>query len=79
MGWILYLNDQAETAEVAYRRALDAFPTNSEAAYFYAILLVNAQRGDEAAPLLDRVAESPNVPQDVLDNVEELLDQIGTS
>lgn len=79
MGWILYLNDQAETAEVAYRRALNAFPTNSEASYFYAILLVNAQRGDEAAPLLARVAESPNVPQDVIDNVEKLLDQIGAS
>ncbi len=79
MGWILYVNDEPETAEVAYQRALDAFPANNEAAYFYAILLVNAERGSEAVPLLTQVAESPNVPQGVLEDVQQLLDQIGSS
>lgn len=79
MGWILYVNDEAETAEVAYQRALEAFPTNSEAAYFYAILLVDSGRNAEAGPLLAQVAESPNLPQSVLENVQQLLAQIGSS
>ena len=79
MGWILFVNNEAETAEVAYQRALEALPTNSEAAYFYAILLVDAERGAEAGPLLAQVAESPTLPPDVLEHVQQLLDQIGSS
>lgn len=79
LGWILYANGEIATAEVAYQRALEAYPTNSEAAYFYAILLVSESRGPEATSLLDQVEGDPNTPQAILDNVSLMREQIGGS
>jgi cytochrome c-type biogenesis protein CcmH/NrfF len=77
LGWILYANGEVSTAEVAYQRALEAFSNNTEAAYFYAILLVSSDRGAEASPFIDQVQVDPNTPQDVIENLSLMREQIG--
>lgn len=74
IGWILFANGEASAAEVAYLQALDALATNGEARWFYAILLVEEDRGAEAVPLLESLLADDSVPPEVGDEIERLLE-----
>jgi cytochrome c-type biogenesis protein CcmH/NrfF len=73
LGWILWVNDQAEAAEAAFAQAMDAQPQNGEARYFYALMLLDQDRGPEAVPLLEALAADPAVPADLLPEIEAML------
>ena len=73
IGWILFANGEDTAAEAAYLQALDALPANGEAKWFYAIQLVETDRGAEAVPLLEDLLAAPDVPPEVLAEVEALL------
>lgn len=73
IGWILFVNGEETSSEAAYLQALDALPTNSEAKWFYAILLVSHDRQDEALPLLEELAADPSVPTEALEEIERLI------
>lgn len=77
IGWILFVNGEVASSEAAYLQALDALPTNSEAKWFYAILLVEDGRSDEAVPLLEELAEDPTVPEEALAEIERLIAEAG--
>ena len=77
IGWILFVNAEVASAEAAYLQALDALPTNSEAKWFYAILLVEDGRTAEAVPLLEELAEDPTVPAEALAEIERLIQEAG--
>lgn len=73
IGWILFANGEAAAAEAAYLQALDALPANGEAQWFYAILLVESDRGAEAVDMLEALLVDSTVPADVRVEVERLL------
>lgn len=78
LGWILWVNDQAEAAEAAFAQAMDAQPQNGEARYFYALMLLDQDRGPEAVPLLEALAADPTVPADLLPEIEAMLAEART-
>ncbi len=80
IGWILFANGELAAAESAYVQALDALPGNGEAKWFYAILLVDSDRGPEAVPLLEELLADETVPPEIMTEIEVLLDQakVGT-
>ena len=75
LGWILWVNDEAESAEVAFRQAIEAQPANGEARYFYALMLMDQGRGAEAVPLLEALTTDPSVPEDLLPEIEAMLEE----
>ncbi|NND84490.1 MAG: tetratricopeptide repeat protein [Acidimicrobiia bacterium] len=77
IGWILFVNGEVASSEAAFLQALDALPSNSEAKWFYAILLVEEGRQDEAVPLLEELADDPTVPAEALAEIERLIAEAG--
>ncbi len=78
IGWILFVNGELTSAEAAYLQAIDALPNNSEAKWFYSILLLESERQDEAVPFLEDLAADPTVPEEALEEIQRLLDEVGT-
>ncbi len=77
IGWILFVNGEATSAEAAYLQAIDALPSNSEAKWFYSILLIEDGRQGEAIPFLEDLAADPTVPEEALKEIERILDEAG--
>ena len=78
IGWILFVNGELTSAEAAYLQAIDALPNNSEAKWFYSIPLLESERQDEAVPFLEDLAADPTVPEEALEEIQRLLDEVGT-
>lgn len=74
LGWVLFVNGEVEAAEGAFGRALDQYDANGEARYFYALMLLELERGGEAVPLLEALAEDPSVPEELRPEIEAMLE-----
>ena len=74
LGWILYVNGETSAAEEAFTQALDTFDGNGEARYFYALALMEEDRGPEAAPLLEALLDDPSVPDELRPEILTMLE-----
>lgn len=75
LGWILFVNGEEDTAETAFQEALAARSTNGEARYFYALMLLDQGRGDDAVPLLEDLLDDPSVPAELVPDLEAMLEE----
>jgi cytochrome c-type biogenesis protein CcmH len=74
LGWVLWVNGEADAAEAALGRAIDTFDGNGEARYFLAMILLDLERGAEAVPLLEALAADPTVPGELQPEIEAMLE-----
>jgi tetratricopeptide (TPR) repeat protein len=74
VGWMAYVTDQPEAAEQYVQTSLTADPTNDEAKLFLGfILLYGLEDAEAAIPWLEEVANVPNLPAAIMEQVETAL------
>ena len=74
IGWMAYVTGAPEAADQYVRAGIDLDPTNIEAKLFLGfITLYGLGNPVEAAPLLEEVAALPELPLNILTQVEDAL------
>lgn len=76
IGWMAYITGQPEAAEQYVQTSLTVDPTNDEAKLFLGfILLYGLEDADAALPWLEEVVQLPGLPENLVTQVEDALDE----